>query len=322
MSRTALICGIHGMDGSHLADLLLKKQYKVFGLQRPSNNNDIRDNSKHLIDRITFLEGDVTDQKTILKCLEQSNPDEFYNFAANSFLDDCWHNPEMNADVIGIGVLRLLEAIKSFNKEIKIFQASSSEMFGRISKTPVNEEGPFQPKTQYGCSKLFAHWMCKNYREYYNMYVSSGILFNHESERRAKHFVTRKITHGVARIYLGLQKEIKLGNIDATKDWGYAPDFVEGMWLSLQQSNPDDYIFCTGIQHTIKDFLNIAFNCINIQNWEPYITIDDGFKRHSEVDVLKGDLSKAKKKLNWQPKTSLSEIIEKMVMHDIQQLKR
>ena len=317
MSKTALICGIHGMDGSHLADFLLKKDYKIYGIQRPGSTCLNRINSLHLKDVVTFLDGDLRDQNTLLKCLEVSNPDEVYNFGANSFLNDCWNNPEANADVISMGVLRLLESIKIFNNKIKMFQASSSEIFGRIVETPVNEKSPFQPKTQYGCSKLFAHWMCKNYREYYNMFVCSGILFNHESERRGEQFVTRKITQGVAKIYLGLKKEIKLGNLDVVKDWGYTPDYVEGMWLCLQHKRPDDYIFCTEQQHTIKDFLNEAFSCIGIQDWTNFIKKDDNFIRHSEVDILKGDATKAKKVLNWFPKTQFKDIVRKMVEHDI-----
>jgi len=320
MSKTALICGIHGMDGSHMADLLIRKNYKVYGIQKTSDTTS-RINSDHLKGKITFLDGDLRDQTTLLKCLEQSNPDEVYNFAANSFLNDCWNNPENNADIIGMGVLRLLESIKTFNNKIKLFQASSSEMFGRIVETPVTEKSPLQPKTQYGCSKLFAHWMCKNYRDYYNMFNCSGILFNHESERRSVQFVTRKITHNVAKIHLGLEKEIKLGNLDIKKDWGYAPDYVEGMWLSLQHSTPDDYIFCTGIQHTIKDFLTEAFNYIGIQDWNPYIKKDNNFIRPSEVDVLKGDASKANNVLKWYPKTSLKTIVKKMLENDILLLK-
>jgi GDPmannose 4,6-dehydratase len=321
VKKTALICGIHGMDGSHLADFLLKKNYNIFGIQKTNNNNKIRDNSKHLLGKVTFLNGDLRDQKTLLDCLKISNPDEVYNFAANSFLNDCWDNPEANADVTGIGVLRLLESVKECNNKIKIFQSSSSEMFGRITETPVNEKSLFQPKTQYGCSKLFAHWMCKNYRDYYNMFICSGILFNHESERRSNQFVTRKITQGVAKIYLGLEKEINLGNLDIKKDWGYAPDYVEGMWLSMQHSTPDDYIFCTGIQRTIRDFLNEAFNCINIQDWSSFVKKDNNFVRPAEVDVLKGDPSKANNVLKWKPKTQFKEIVRNMIDNDILLLK-
>lgn len=315
--RKALIIGVNGMDGSYLAELLLQKNYEVYGL-----NHKKFENKYSFQKNISYIEGNLQDQSTLTKAIKKCNPNEIYNFGANSFLEDCWNNPETNADVIGMGVLRLLEAVKNTNKKIKIFQASSSEMFGRITSKTVNDKSRFEPKTQYGCSKLFAHWMCKNYRDYYNMYICNGILFNHESERRNPIFVTRKITQGVAKIHLGLEKYIHLGNLETKKDWGYAPDYMEAVWKMMQQKKSDDYVLCTGIQRTIKDFVAEAFKCVNIFNWEKHIKIDKKFYRPSEVDVLKGDGSKARKVLNWHPKTSFKDMVSKMVQNDINLLKK
>lgn len=315
--RKALIIGINGMDGSYLAEFLLNKNYEVYGLAHKKFKK-----TYEFQKNVFYIKGDLKNQNSIINAIKKSNPSEIYNFGANSFLEDCWNNPENNADVIGIGVLRLLEAVKNTNKKIKIFQASSSEMFGRITSKVVNEDSKFQPKTQYGCSKLFAHWMCKNYREYYNMYICNGILFNHESERRNPIFVTRKITQGVAKIYLGLEKYIYLGNLETKKDWGYAPDYIEAVWKMMQQKKSDDYVLCTGVQRTIKDFVAEAFKCVNILDWEKYIKINKDFYRPSEVDVLKGDNSKTKKLLNWSPKTSFHEMVLKMVENDINLLKK
>jgi GDPmannose 4,6-dehydratase len=310
--KKALIIGVHGMDGSYLSELLLKKNYEVYGTLHKDKYP-----LTSLQKNIKYFNGNLKNQKSIEECIKKCQPNEIYNFGANSFLEDCWNNPENNADVIGMGVLRLLEAVKNINKKIKVFQASSSEMFGRFTSKKVNENSRFEPKTQYGCSKLFAHWMCKNYREFYGMYICNGILFNHESERRNPIFVTRKITQGVAKIYLGLEKYIHLGNLDSKKDWGYAPDYMEGVWKMMQQKKSDDYILCTGVQRTIKDFVIEAFKCVGILNWEKHIKINKKFYRPSEVDFLLGDNSKAKKKLNWKPKTSFEEMILKMVKNDI-----
>ena len=322
MSKTALVTGINGMDGSHLADFLLKKGYTVYGLERRSSASN-RTNISHIEDKIHFLKGDLTDQNSLLRALKESNPNEIYNLAAQSFVGESWNTPEHTSEVTGLGVLRILEAIREYGPEnIKFYQASSSEMFGRMVENPATENTPFYPRSPYGVAKLYGHWITKNYRESYNMFACSGILFNHESERRGIEFVTRKITNGVSKIYLGQADSISLGNLDAKRDWGYAPDYVEAMWLMLQQSEPDDYIVATGDTKSIREFLNEAFSFIGITNWEPYIKIDPKFIRPAEVDVLRGDYTKAKNKLGWQPKTSFRDMVKTMVMNDIQLLSK
>ena len=319
--KTAFITGINGMDGSHLADLLLTKGYKVYGMERRSSNiNDV--NTKHLKDKITILNGDITDQNSLLRCLKESNPDEVYNLAAQSFVGESWNTPEQTSNVTGLGVLRMLEAIREYNPKIKFYQASSSEMFGRMVENPARETTPFYPRSPYGVSKLYGHWITKNYRESYNMFACSGILFNHESERRGIEFVTRKISDGVARIKLGLANDITLGNLDAKRDWGYAPDYVEAMWMMLQQDTPEDYVIATGETHSIKDFLTEAFNHIGISNWSKYIKQDPRFMRPAEVDVLRGDYTKAKLEMEWIPNTSFKELVKKMVDNDLKILKK
>ena len=273
MNKTALITGINGMDGSHLADLLLTKGYTVYGMERRSSTPN-RTNTKHLEEKITFLNGDLTDQNSLLRCLKESNPDEVYNLASQSFVGESWNTPEQTSDVTGLGVLRMLEAIREYNPKIKFYQASSSEMFGRMVENPAKETTPFYPRSPYGVAKLYGHWITKNYRESYDMFACSGILFNHESERRGIEFVTRKISDGVARIKLGLADHITLGNLDSKRDWGYAPDYVEAMWMMLQQDNPEDYVIATGETHSIRDFLTEAFNHVGITDWEPYIKQD------------------------------------------------
>ena len=318
--KTALITGISGMDGSHLADFLLNKGYKVYGMERRSSYvNNI--NTKHLEDQVTILTGDMTDQNSLFRCLKESNPDEVYNLAAQSFVGESWNTPEQTSNVTGLGVLRVLEAIREFNPKIKFYQASSSEMFGRMVENPANENTPFYPRSPYGVSKLYGHWITKNYRESYDMYACSGILFNHESERRGIEFVTRKISDGVAKIKLGLADHITLGNLDAERDWGYAPDYVEAMWLMLQQNTPDDYVIATGEKHSIRDFLEASFNYIGINDWESYVKQDARFMRPAEVDVLRGDYTKANKELNWTPKTSFNELVKIMVDNDLKLLK-
>ena len=318
--KTALITGISGMDGSHLADFLLEKGYKVYGMERRSSYvNNI--NTKHLEDQVTILTGDMTDQNSLFRCLKESNPDEVYNLAAQSFVGESWNTPEQTSNVTGLGVLRVLEAIREFNPKIKFYQASSSEMFGRMVENPANENTPFYPRSPYGVSKLYGHWITKNYRESYDMYACSGILFNHESERRGIEFVTRKISDGVTKIKLGLADHITLGNLDAERDWGYAPDYVEAMWLMLQQNTPDDYVIATGEKHSIRDFLEASFNYIGINDWESYVKQDARFMRPAEVDVLRGDYTKANKELNWTPKTSFNELVKIMVDNDLKLLK-
>jgi GDPmannose 4,6-dehydratase len=308
------------MDGSHLADLLLTKNYKVYGVERRSSSKN-RTNTLHLEDKITFLQGDLTDQNSLLRCLKESNPDEVYNLAAQSFVGESWNTPEHTSEVTALGVLRILEAIREFNPKIKFYQASSSEMFGRMVENPANENTPFYPRSPYGVSKLYGHWITKNYRESYNMFACSGILFNHESEKRGIEFVTRKISDGVARIKLGLDDHISLGNLDAKRDWGYAPDYVEAMWLMLQQETPDDFVIATGDTYSIRDFLSVAFKHVGIENWENYVRQDPRFMRPAEVDVLRGNFSKAKEKLNWSPKTSFVDLVKKMVDNDIKLLR-
>ena len=268
-----------------------------------------------------MLTGDMTDQNSLTRCLKESNPDEVYNLAAQSFVGESWNTPEQTSNVTGLGVLRILEAIREFNPKIRFYQASSSEMFGRMVENPASESTPFYPRSPYGVSKLYGHWITKNYRESYNMFACSGILFNHESERRGIEFVTRKISDGVAKIKLGLANDITLGNLDAERDWGYAPDYVEAMWLMLQQNTPDDYVIATGEKHSIRDFLEASFNYIGINDWESYVKQDARFMRPAEVDVLRGDYTKANKELNWTPKTSFNELVKIMVDNDLKLLK-
>jgi len=317
--KKALITGINGMDGSHLADLLLEKGYKVYGMERRTSSPN-RTNTSHLEGRITFLHGDLTDQNSLVRCLKESEPDEVYNLGSQSFVGESWNTPEQTSDVTGLGVLRMLEAIREYGKEVRFYQASSSEMFGRMVENPAKESTPFYPRSPYGVAKLYGHWITKNYRESYDMFACSGILFNHESERRGLEFVTRKITDGVAKIHLGLQDKITLGNLDSYRDWGYSPDYCEAMWLMLQQDKADDYVIATGETHSIRDFLDVAFQEIGIIDWAKYVGQDPRFMRPAEVDVLRGDSSKALSDLGWKPKTSFRELVKKMVENDIRRL--
>jgi GDPmannose 4,6-dehydratase len=320
--KTALITGINGMDGSHLADFLLEKGYTVYGLERRSSSEN-RTNVAHIEDKINFIKGDLTDQNSLLRALKESQPDEVYNLAAQSFVGESWNTPEQTSDVTGLGVLRMLEAIREYGSDkIKFYQASSSEMFGRMVENPARETTPFYPRSPYGVAKLYGHWITKNYRESYNMFACSGILFNHESERRGLEFVTRKITNGVAKIHLGLADHIALGNLDAKRDWGYAPDYIEAMWLMLQQDTPDDYVIATGETWSIREFLDEAFKVIGITNWEPYIKIDPKFIRPAEVDILLGDCTKAQNQLNWHTRTSFQDMVKIMVENDIKLLQK
>jgi len=321
MVKVALITGVNGMDGSHLADFLLKKGYKVYGLERRSSVKN-RTNTLHLEDKITYLTGDLTDQNSLIRAIKESNPNEVYNLASQSFVGKSWSIPEYTSDVTGIGVLRVLEAIREYGKDVKFYQASSSEMFGRMVENPAKESTPFYPRSPYGVSKLYGHWITKNYRESYDMFNVSGILFNHESERRGLEFVTRKISNGVASISLGLSDYITLGNLDSKRDWGYAPDYVESMWLMMQQDNPCDFVIATGETHSIREFLDIAFMRIGINDWTKYVKQDPKFMRPAEVDVLRGDYTKAKDVLDWHPKTRFKELINIMVDNDINLLSK
>ena len=317
--QRALITGINGMDGSHLADLLLEKGYEVYGMERRTSSPN-RTNTKHLEGKITFLNGDLTDQNSLTRCLKQSNPCEVYNLGSQSFVGESWNTPEQTSDVTGLGVLRMLEATREYGAPVRFYQASTSEMFGRMVENPANENTPFYPRSPYGVAKLYGHWITKNYRESYDMFACSGILFNHESERRGIEFVTRKITDGVARIHLGLQDKITLGNLDSYRDWGYAPDYCEAMWLMLQQKKADDYVISTGETHSIRNFLDVAFQSIGIVEWASYVGQDRRFMRPAEVDVLRGDSTKAQTELGWKPKTSFVDLVDKMIKNDIKRL--
>ena len=313
--KRALVTGVNGMDGSHLADLLLEKGYEVYGMERRSSSKN-RTNTLHLEEKITFVSGDLTDQNSLLRCLKESDPDEVYNLGSQSFVGESWNTPEHTSDVTGLGVLRMLEAIREYGKDLKFYQASTSEMFGKMEKF-ANENTKFHPRSPYGVAKLYGHWITKNYRESYNMFACSGILFNHEGERRGIEFVTRKITDGVARIHLGLQDKIVLGNLDTKRDWGYAPDYVEAMWLMLQQDNPEDYVVATGKIYSLADFLALAFEKIGISNWKKYIGQDERYMRPADVYYLAGDSSKIQEDLGWKRKISFEKMVSKMVKNDI-----
>ena len=317
--KRALITGINGMDGSHLADFLLEKGYEIYGMERRTSYPN-RLNTKHLEGKITFINGDLTDQNSLRRCLVKSNPHEVYNLAAQSFVGESWNTPEQTGDVTALGALRMLEAIREYGKDVKYYQASTSEMFGRMVENPAKETTPFYPRSPYGVAKLYGHWITKNYRESYDMFNVSGILFNHESERRGIEFVTSKITDGVAKIHLGIEDYITLGNLDSRRDWGYSPDYVKSMWMMLQQDKPDDYVIATGEEHTIREFLEIAFKCINIDDWEKYVLQDERYMRPAEVAVLCGDSSKAREVLGWEPETSFEQMIINMITNDIELL--
>ena len=315
MNKRALITGISGQDGGFLAEFLLKKGYIVYGMERRSST-PMRINCAHLEDKITFVNGDLTDQNSISRVLKESNPDEVYNLAAQSFVGESWNTPEHTGDVTGMGALRMLEAIREYDKSIKFYQASTSEMFGRMEQF-ANENTLFYPRSPYGVAKLYAHWITVNYRESYDMFNCCGILFNHESERRGIEFVTRKITDAVAKIHLGLQDKVMLGNLDVKRDWGYAPDYVEAMWMMLQQDKPSDYVVATGEIHTLGDFLQSSFKEIGVDNWEDYVGRDERYYRPDDGFYLAGDASKAKDELGWTPTTSFQDMVSKMVKNDI-----
>ena len=317
--KRALITGINGIDGSYLADSLLDKGYEVYGMERRSSSKN-RTNTSHLEGKITFVNGDLGDQNSLVRCLRESDPHEVYNLGAQSFVGESWNTPEQTSDVTGLGVLRMLEAMREYGKKVKFYQASTSEMFGRMVENPANENTPFYPRSPYGVAKLYGHWITKNYRESYDMFNVSGILFNHESERRGIEFVTRKITDGVARIHSGLEDHISLGNLDSKRDWGYSPDYMEAAWLMMQQDEPDDFVIATGKSHSIREFLDIAFSEVDITDWDKYVRLDPRFERPAEVAVLCGDSSKAREQLGWKPKTSFEDMVRKMVVNDIKLL--
>lgn len=318
--KRALITGITGQDGMYLAEFLIEKGYQVYGLIRGQQNPKLPIVEK-LLPAVELIEGDLTDMSSLVSAVEYSQPDEVYNLGAISFVALSFKQPELTGNITGLGAVRLLEAIRivdSGKGKIRFYQASTSELFGKVREVPQTENTPFHPRSPYGAAKAYAHYMTINYRESYDMFACCGILFNHESPRRGFEFVTRKITSSVARIKLGLQKDISLGNLDSKRDWGFAGDYVEGMWLMLQQDKPDDYLLATGRTHSIKDFLDLAFKEVGITDWKPYVKQDARFMRPSEVDLLIGNPEKAKKILKWEPKVSFEELVSMMVKNDLE----
>ena len=321
MPKSACITGCTGQDGSFLAELLLAKGYTVFGLVRRLSSPNIT-NIKHIIDQIHLLDGDMTDQTSIITALKESEPDEIYNLAAQSFVQTSFRQPVLTADVNGLGVVRLLEAAKEVVPDARIYQASTSELFGLTKETPQTEHTPFHPRSPYGVAKLFAYWACANYREAYGVHVSNGILFNHESERRGLEFLTRKVTHGVAMIARGKATHIELGNLDPKRDWGYAPEYVEAMWRMLQQPTPDDYVIGTGESHTVREFVELSFREAGIGNWEKHVRSDQKHIRPAEVHTLCADPRKAKRVLGWEARTRLPDLVKIMVTADLERVSR
>jgi len=314
----ALITGITGQDGSYLAELLLNKGYKVFGLVRRTSIKRL-DRIEPLVDQIELVEGDLTDQSSLDAAIRSVQPDEVYNMAAQSFVPASWTQPVLTGDVTGLGVMRVLEAIHKHRPQAKFLQASSSEMFGKVREVPQTERTPFHPRSPYGVAKVFGYHITVNYRESYGLFACSAIGFNHESPRRGMEFVTRKVTHQVAKIKCGLASKLKMGNLDAKRDWGFAGDYVYAMWLILQQSQPDDYVLATGKMHSVRELLEVAFGAVGL-NWKDYVEIDPKLIRPAEVDHLCGDASKAREKLGWTPKTTFEEMISMMVEADLAQL--
>lgn len=314
--RRALITGITGQDGSYLAELLLEKDYEVFGLVRRSSTVNF-ERIHHIQDDLRLLSGDLLDQNSLMFALQESQPHEVYNLGAQSFVPASWEQPLLTGEITGLGVARLLEAIRAADPKIRFYQASTSELFGKVRESPQSETTPFYPRSPYGVSKLYAHWITINYRESYDLYTCNGILFNHESPRRGLEFVTRKITHAVASIKHGQAKQLPLGNLDARRDWGFAGDFVRAMWLMLQQDTPDDFVIATGVDRTIREFCQTAFACVDL-DWEQYVTLDKRFLRPAEVEILRGDPSKAKRVLAWEPEVSFEEMVRLMVERDLE----
>jgi GDPmannose 4,6-dehydratase len=314
---SALITGITGQDGSYLAEFLLHKGYRVYGaVRRASTFNDER--IRHLLHDIELIDADLLDILSLLQALSHSNADEVYNLAAMSFVGSSFQQPLATGEYTGLGVTRLLEAVRLTGRPIRFYQASSSEMFGMVQAIPQNESTAFYPRSPYGVAKLYGHWITVNYRESYDMYACSGILFNHESPRRGLEFVTRKISQAVARISLGLQDKLCLGNLDACRDWGFAGDYVEAMWRMLQQDVPEDYVIATGVSHSVREFLDVAFEYVDIDDWSRYVEVDRRLFRPADVELLLGDATKARQKLGWAPQTTFKELVHMMVEHDLQ----
>jgi GDPmannose 4,6-dehydratase len=319
MKKRALITGITGQDGSYLAEFLLAQGYEVFGFVRRTSTLNF-ERIRHIQDKITLVSGDVLDQTSLTRALSDIQPQEVYNLAAQSFVQTSWDQPVFTGDVTGLGVTRLLDAIRMVNPAIRFYQASSSEMFGKVREVPQTEMTPFYPRSPYGVAKVYGHWITINYRESYNLHATSGILFNHESERRGLEFVTRKVTYNAAKIKLGLANELKMGNLDSQRDWGFAGDYVQAMWLMLQQVTPDDFVIATGVTHSVEKLLNVAFSALDL-DWKKYVVQDPAFMRPAEVDLLIGDASKAGRGLGWEPAVSFEQLIQMMVEADYQLLK-
>jgi GDPmannose 4,6-dehydratase len=317
--KTALVTGITGQDGSYLAELLLEKGYRVVGMTRRTST-DVHERIEHLTDRIEIVSGDLLDQSSMTNLIAEVRPAEVYNLASQSFVPTSWKQPVLTGEFTALGVTRLLEAIRSVDPAIRFYQASSSEMFGKVVETPQRETTPFYPRSPYGVAKVYGHWITVNYRESYDMFAVSGILFNHESERRGKEFVTRKISDGAARIKLGLQERLALGNLDAERDWGFAGDYVRAMWSMLQASQPGDYVVATGRAQSGREILPLALAAVAL-DYEKFVVADPRFMRPAEVDVLVGDASKVKRELNWQPETTFEELVESMVRADLARLR-
>jgi GDPmannose 4,6-dehydratase len=318
--RKALITGVTGQDGSYLAEFLLEKGYEVFGMVRRTSTINF-DRIRHIQDRINIVQGDLLDQVSLINILQQHRPDEVYNLAAQSFVPTSFTQPVLTGEFTAIGVTRMLDAIRIVDRHIRFYQASSSEMFGKVQETPQRETTPFYPRSPYGAAKVYGHWITVNYRESYNLFGCSGILFNHESARRGLEFVTHKITNAAARIKLGLQHELVLGNLDAQRDWGYAPDYVRAMWLMLQRDHPDDYVIATGETHSVREFCREAFARLDL-DWEKYVVVDPRFYRPAEVDLLVGDASKAKRALGWEPSVTFQQLVHIMVDADMNRLRQ
>ena len=315
---SALITGITGQDGSYLAELLLEKGYQVFGVVRRTSYQGY-ERIEHLLDKVELLPGDLLDQHSLTGVIHDAKPDEVYNLGAQSYVPTSWTQPVLTGEFTALGVTRILEAVRLAHPEARFYQASSSEMFGKVTETPQRESTPFHPRSPYGVAKVYGHWITVNYRESYGMYAVSGILFNHESPRRGIEFVTRKITDGAARIKLGLAEDLRLGNIDARRDWGWAGDYVDAMWRMLQQPEPEDYVIGTGVTHSVRDLIEIAFAHVGL-DWQSYVKQDPKFIRPAEVDVLLADPSKAKAKLGWEPQVEFEEMILRMVDADLERL--
>ena len=315
---TAIISGITGQDGSYLADFLLRKGYSVIGMVRRSSTVTFG-RIEHIQDDIEIIQGDLHDQSSLVSLIEEFLPDEVYNLAAQSFVPTSWKQPVLTGEVTALGVTRMLEAIRLVNPQTRFYQASSSEMFGKVREVPQTESTPFYPRSPYGVAKVYGHWITVNYRESYDLFACSGILFNHESPRRGLEFVTRKITHGVARIKLGLADELRLGNLESQRDWGFAGDFVEAMWLILQQESPDDFVVCTGKTHSVREFCDAAFSHVGL-DYQDYVIQDPRFYRPAEVDLLVGNPHKAKTVLKWKPRTDFTNLVTMMVDADLKLL--